>query len=95
VRKVQLQRGLTPIGLIALGVLFAVGFFWLGIRIDWDLTATVGGGYRRGPAWLALPGTFLLGFGGIAVGILALVQERKERRRPKYRSPLILPPEDD
>jgi len=37
----------------------------------------------------------LLGFGGIAVGILALVQERKERRRTKYRSPLILPPEDD
>jgi len=83
--KFRLPPRLQPLKMVVLGVIFFAGAIWLGNDIGWDLTQTVGGGYRRGPAWLAIPGSFALGVGGIGVGISMFVQQRREARRAKQR----------
>jgi len=70
-KRAELRGGL---GLFATGLAFFVLTIYLGNDVGWDMTATIGAGLRRGPAWLALPGGLALGIGGMVIGPMIIRQ---------------------
>jgi len=81
-KRTELRGG---IGLILGGLAFLVATIVVGNQVEWDLGATIGGGYRYGPAWLALPGGIILGLGGVVIGPFLIRQSlQPEPPRPPH-----------
>jgi len=71
------------LGLIVIGGLFVAVTFYLGNRIEWDLSYVFSGHRGDIVAWLLLGASFVLGAGSIILGAVQLT--RKSGTRPAAR----------